>query len=178
MLDTWVSISQVVVLILTFLSVSVGVFELWKHFEWNKAHLTYELGKVWSEQTLPWRNIIEKEFDSYLSTTTPANVNSCEEFVKAVKGDELHDLKMAVINLLNYFEDIAMLYLNDMLDKRMVDDTLKNAIMRYYEKLLPLKECIDRLAGYKSWKLLDNLIEHWKKEDRREPSKRFLGWSK
>jgi len=82
---------------------------------------------------------------------------------------------MAVINLLNYFEDIAMLYLNDMLDKEMVDDTLKNAIMRYYDKLLPLKDCIDKHAGYKSWKLLDSLIEYWRREDKKKMKKRFLG---
>ena len=154
----WVPMVQVALSFLTLLSLILGVYKLWKHYEWNKAHLTYELGKVWSEQTLPWRNIIEKKFGSYLSTTTPATVDSCEEFVKAVEGDELHELKMAVINLLNYFEDIAMLYLNDMLDKEMVDDTLKNAIMRYYDKLLPLKDCIDKHAGYKSWKLILEII--------------------
>ena len=150
-----------------------GVYKLYKIFEWNKAKLTYELGKTWSEQTLPWRGIIEKQFGSYLSTTTPAKVESCEEFVKATEGSELYDLKIAVINLLNYFEDIAMLYLNDMLDKKMVDDTLKNAIRRYYDKLAPLKECIDRHAGYKSWKLLDELIDYWNNQEKEKPRRRF-----
>jgi len=159
---------------LTFVPFTFGVYKLYKMFEWNKARLTYELGKVWSEQTLPWRSVIERHFGSYLSTTNPAKVESCEEFVKATDKDgELYELKIAVINLLNYFEDIAMLYLNDMLDKKMVDDTLKNAIRKYYVKLAPLKDCIDRHAGYKSWKLLDELMDYWDKEESGEPKKRF-----
>ena len=42
-------------------------------------------------------------------------------------------IKTAVISLMNYFEDIAVLYVSGMADKAIINATLRRPITRYYE---------------------------------------------
>ena len=95
----------------------------------------------------------------------PIEAPNCDLIAKAKKGEEYFAIKIAVICLMNYFEDIAVLYSANMVDRNIIDRTLRRPVMRYYEKIIPLAKCFDDVAGYPSWKPLDDLIAKWKSED-------------
>ena len=143
----------------------IGVLQLKKHFAWEKAMLASNLGNIWTEKTLVHRKVIEKKYGSYLVNVKPIDPPDCENFVNCAEGHEMHHIKIAVVSLMNYFEDIAVLYVSGMADKAIIDATLRKPIMRYYEKIKPLAGCVDKVAGYPSWKPLDDLIAVWKRED-------------
>ena len=155
----------------------MAVLQLKKNYEWEKAMLAVELNKIWSEKTLPHRNIIEKKYGPYISNLKPIAPPDCEEFVNSVEGSPLFPIKLAVIALMNYFEDIAVLYTSGMADKGIVDATLRRPMTRYYEKIKPLSGCIDKVAGSPAWKPLDDLMAIWKLQDSQKElglkSKRF-----
>lgn len=142
----------------------IGVIQLKKRFDWEKGMLASQLGNMWSEKTLEHRQIIEQKYGPYLVKSEPISPPDAAEFVGATEG-ELYQVKIAVISLLNYFEDIAVLYLSGMADRLIIDETIRRPMMRYYDKVRPLAKCIDHVAGYCSWKPLDDLVNLWKRED-------------
>ena len=147
-----------------------GVWQLKKRFDWDKAMLFYELGKVWNEKTLEHRRTIEKKYGSYFVNISPVEISDPMGFVNASEGDDLYPIKIAVISLMNHFELIADLYVYGMVDKHLVDASIRKPMSRYYTKIKPFAECIDKVAGYPSWKPLDDLIEVWEKEDKEKSS--------
>ena len=130
--------------------------------------LASQLGNVWTEKTLEHRKVIEEEYGTYFVASKPIQPPPCEDLVNAKVGDELFAMKMAVISLMNYFEDIAVLYTCGMADKYIIDATLRTPLMRFYDKIKPLAQCIDNVAGYPSWKPLDDLVEQWKHKEARK----------
>lgn len=143
----------------------IGVYSLKKRFSWDKAMLAYELGRVWTEKTLVHRKVIEKKYGMYFVASRPIVPPQCEIFANANEGDELFEAKIAVVSLMNYLEDIAVLYTSGMADKRIIDSTLRRPVLRYYDKIRPLAKCIDDIAGYPSWHPLDDLVTRWKQEE-------------
>ncbi len=168
-MTTWQMVLAIAGLAITAFGVVIplilGVIQLRKNYEWEKAMLATDLNKLWSEKTLPHRNIIEKKYGAYISNVKPIDPPDCEDFVGAVEGGEFFELKISVISLMNYFEDIAVLYTSGMADRSIVDATLRKPMTRYYDKIKPLSGCIDKVAGYPSWKPLDELITAWKQQD-------------
>ena len=143
----------------------LGVIQLRKNYEWKKAMLAAELNRLWSEKTLIHRNIIEKQYGAYIHNVKTIDLPDCEDFANAVEGDDLFCIKMAVISLMNYFEDIAVLYSSGMADRSMVEATLRKPMTRFYDKIKPLANCIEKVAEYPCWKPLDDLIAMWKQQD-------------
>jgi hypothetical protein len=72
---------------------------------------------------------------------------------------------------MNYFEDVAVLYQTGMADRNIIDNSLRRPLTRYYHKIKPLADCIDKVAGYQSWKPLDDLITTWEKDDKKRAHK-------
>lgn len=130
--------------------------------------LSYELGRIWTEKTLQHRKIIEEKYGTYFVSSKPIDPPECELFVHAKEGDPHHHVKIAVIALMNYLEDIAVLYASGMADKHIIDITLRKPVIGYYDKILPLSQCIDKVAGYPSWKPLDDIVALWKEDDKKQ----------
>ena len=154
---------------ITFFGIAIpllfGVYQLKKRFDWDKAMLSYELGKIWTENTFQHRKVIEKVYGTYFLASKPINSPEPELFANASEGEEFYEIKIAVISLMNYLEDIAILYSSGMADKHIIDTTLRQPVLSYYNKIKPLSSCIDNVAGYPSWKPLDDLIKLWNQED-------------
>lgn len=144
----------------------LGVWKLVKMFNWQKAMISYELMKEWTDKTIAHRDIIEQEYGAYMAQEKQAELKwDCKEFVDAVKGDDLYGLKVAVVSLMNYFETIAVVYLRGTADRELIDITLKNSVLRYHHKIKKLADCINKVAGYNSWEPVDRMIKIWKKQD-------------
>jgi hypothetical protein len=149
----------------------VGIYQRHKRLAWDKAMLSYELQKAWTEKTSPHRAVIEKKYGSYLQNVQPVSIKNVEGFARATQGDNLYPLRDAVVSLLNYFEDIAVLYSSGMVDKKMVDLTIKDPIISYYEKIKPLADCIEKVSGKKHWQPLENQIYEWNFEKKKSVPK-------
>jgi hypothetical protein len=152
-----------------------GVWKLVKMLDWEKSSVSFELTKEWTDKTLSHREVIEKRFGTYLSKAEQADVpgGDCDGFVNATREKDLYPLKIAVISLMNYFETVAVVYLNGTADTELIDRTLKKPVLRYYHKIKKLADCIDNVAGYKSWEPVDQVIDIWNKQDKKTIKKRF-----
>lgn len=152
-----------------------GVWKLVKLLDWEKASVSFELTKEWTDKTLRHREVIEERFGTYLSKAEQADVpeGDCEGFVNATPEKELYPLKIGVISLMNYFETIAVAYLNGTADTGLIDTTLKKPVLRYYHKIKKLADCIDNVAGYKSWEPVDQVIAIWTEQDEKKIPRKF-----
>ena len=169
-------IGILIALIGILVTLAFGSWKLVKMFDWQKGMVSHELAKGWTDKTLKHKEVIEKKFGSYLSKVEQATVPNCEKFVNAVSGDELYNLKIAVISLMNYFEIIAVVYLNGMADTKVIDTTFKNAVLRYYHKIEKLADCLNRVAGYNSWEPVNQMIEIWNKQEQDEKKVKNKKW--
>jgi hypothetical protein len=70
--------------------------------------------------------------------------------------------------LLNHFESIASAYLNSVGDKRMIEQSFRGVLTRFYDILLNFIAEVERHRGYGPdygpWKPYTALVQDWKHE--------------
>jgi len=144
----------------------VSIYQSKKRYKWDKAIMAYKIGEIWTTETKDHRKVIEKNYGSYLIPYKEMVVPTAEDYEGAKPGTELYDINLAVSSLMNYFENVAVLYMQGVVDKKIIDNTMKKAIIQYHEKIKPLALLSEKVAGYPLWASLDELIEKWANEEK------------
>jgi hypothetical protein len=159
----------------TALGLIVAVWTLRANHEWNRRNYTVGLITAWNEKTSSHRKVIERLRPGLIDLNTKGAVT------ELTKGDAMAiytsqidtpewELRFHFIELLNHFEAVAVAYRNRVGDSRMIDQSLRSALLRWHDILEHFMEVVSQHRGYEPWEPYTAVVAYWK----RRPLKRRL----
>lgn len=168
---------KILIQILGFGASAIGLFLAYKtlkaNHEWNRRQFAAQLLEKWSSQSVIHRKAIEKHYpglydhqkDDALKVLIP---EQCEEIYKSTSSnEELWNLRFHLIELLNYFEYIAVSYNNNVGDREMIEKSFKCTLIKWNHLLTHFVATVKNHRKYNPWQpftALANFWEHGKPE--------------
>lgn len=159
---------QLVVLILTFIGVLAVFYTLRADHEWRRRQYTLDIISQWNANTIEHINAIEERFPNIRNElTSEVTAFDALEIYKARGTDAKNTgLRSHMIKLLNYFEYIALAYVNGIADKEIVDRSLKHSMMVWFGKLDNFVDAVEETDGKNPWEPLVALMQIWGMSDK------------
>ena len=141
-------------------------------YRWRQQNLSIEILKEWNENTSQVRDRVESFFrvhfgeperGHYIKGMTEdfaTRLYHCRHDANASEYS-LREVRADVIRLLNYFEYISSAYEQAVLDRVIIDESLKAPIMIWYSDLSAFVDFITEWSGFHVWPPLQRLIYEW-----------------
>ena len=160
------------ILILCVIPICVLLFaiqiELKKAREREQKQFTAQLIIHWMSQTSMDRWKMVKRIPNPYDINNYSSAISMERIRQIfLCEDELSDdimLRHSIVEMLNFFEYISVLYLNGIADKKIIDRSMKNPMIRWHEALEEFIKLSIKYNRYNPWEPFSRLIENWKSE--------------
>jgi Domain of unknown function (DUF4760) len=158
----------VISLIFTGSALVFAIFSLRANHEWNRRNLACQLVAGWNDKTSAHRRAIElirprlvdidkKSQEIVEITKTDANL-----IYTSKTGTPDWELRFHFIELLNYFEVIALAYRSRVADQKIIEEALKNVLTRWYDLLINYMQVAKEHRGYEPWEPFANVVQYWK----------------
>lgn len=152
--------------IITAISVLVAVWTLRANHDWNRRNYTAALIGQWNDETSVHRKAIEKLRPGLIDLDSKGEVvEICEKDARAIYSSKVDtpewELRFHFIELLNYFETITAAYRNRVGDPQMIEESLRNVLVRWRKILRHFMEVVEKERGYKPWEPFTTVVDFW-----------------
>jgi hypothetical protein len=137
--------------------------------DWRRRQYALAIVSEWNDKLIPNIRIVETKFPSIReNNNAPINVEVARELYMTNANKAEYELNFAVraaiISILNYFEYIALAYTNGVADRKIIDQSLRASMMKWYEKLKDFENGVAIESGVNPWLPLHNLMISWEAE--------------
>ncbi|MGO9085917.1 MAG: DUF4760 domain-containing protein [Candidatus Sulfotelmatobacter sp.] len=152
--------------LITAFSVFVAIWTLKANHDWNRRNYTAGLIGEWNDETSIHRKAIEKLRSGLIDLDTRGDViEISEKDARAIYASKVDtpdwELRFHFIELLNYFEVIAAAYRNRVGDPQMIEESLRNVLVRWRKILRHFMEVVEKERGYKPWEPFTTVVDFW-----------------
>jgi len=132
----------------------------------SKRAFAVKLLLKWNNNTLVHRRAIEKAFPGLLDHKhgdyTQLTKKHATEIYNATNNEsELFELRFHIIELLNFFEAVAMAYENSVADQEILETSFKGTLNNYYIALHDFLAIVEDCRQYQPWKPYITLVRRW-----------------
>jgi hypothetical protein len=168
---------KIVIQILGFGATSVGLFLAYRslkanynslraNHDWNRRQYATQIIEKWSSQSLSHRKAIEKEHPGLYDQKRPCDLKVIDsKFAKQIyeckPTDANWEIRFHILELLNFFEYVSVAYINKVADNKMIENSLKNVLLKWYRILYFFIEYVKYNRGYDPWKPYCDLMKVW-----------------
>lgn len=144
---------------------SVAIEEL----EWRKAQSASEIVREWDQRVGKHREELERLTGIYWTpepVPVPATAQTDRSFGDSLPNDKHYELKKTVLEVMNYMEIVASLYLKSMIDEEFIDALLKPPMIKLYKRCELLADAISKsyakgTSPADAWPVLTDLMVKW-----------------
>lgn len=152
--------------LITAMSVLVAAWALRANHDWNRRNYTAGLIGQWNDETSTHRKAIEKLRAGLIDLDTRgAVVEISEADARAIYSSKAEtpdwELRFHFIELLNYFETITAAYRNRVGDPQMIEESLRNVLVRWRKILRHFIEVVEKERGYRAWEPFTTVVDFW-----------------
>jgi len=136
----------------------------------SKRALGVNLILQWNASTLSHRRAIEKTFPGLIDRQDGKIVEltkqQAQEIYTAQPGSDHFELRFHLIELLNFFEAVAVAYQHGVADQVLIDQCFKGTLLNYHGALHNFMKAVEKSRGYNAWAPYENLINNWNANDK------------
>jgi len=167
--------------VITAIGVFLAFFTLRANHDWNRRERAIAMAEKWNTQTLVHRKAIERaipglyDINKKSVTVVELSVNRATQIYLANPEDEDQfsdwELRFHFIELLNYFEDVALSYLHQVGDQHILDEAISRPLLRWYAILSPFMKVVKEHRGYDAWEAFSSIVKIWDQPERRSRKK-------
>lgn len=136
--------------------------------DWNRRRSAADLLGRWNEHTLQHRKVIEAWKPGIIDYTQDARARpiiaplEASEVYRANPSQQLWNIRFAIIELLNFFEEIASSVQHHVADEQIIKGSISIPMKRYYEALLPYVRVVTHEESNSNpWTPLSQQLETW-----------------
>lgn len=121
----------------------------------------------WNEKTLEHREAIDASFPGLLNrrnggSTQQITKEIAAKIYHAEQGDPEFRLRFHILELLNFFEAIAVASRNNIADRGMIETSFRGTLENYNDAFRDFVAYVKECRGYNPWEPFDDLIREWK----------------
>jgi hypothetical protein len=165
--------------LLTAVGLFFTVWALRANHDWNRRNFSATLVVPWNDKTSARRKAIEflrlglVDLDKSGDVVELTKKDATAIYVsKPANGGSEWELRFHFIELLNYFESIAVAYTNAVGDQSIIEDSVRNPLIGWHDILQNFIQVVAEHRGYQPWEPYTALVAHWKRKPfkRRRPT--------
>ena len=169
MLGSFLDVLRDIGPLLTACGLFVAIWTLRANHAWNRRNYTAGLVVHWNDRTSVHRKAIEKLRSGLVDLDTKGEVTELTKrdatAIYSSKPDTPDwELRFHFIELLNHFEAIAVAYRNRVGDPQMIEESLRNVLVRWHDILLHFMDVVKAHRGYEPWEPYITVVAHWKRK--------------
>ena len=174
-------LGTIATIIAVLIAVLIAVWTLKANHNWNRRRYTLGLLEDWNIQTAKHRKTIERlmpgliDINNTTSQVVELSVQRATDIYLCTPDNEVNkgdwELRFSLIELFNYFEIISTAWYANIGDRDMIDDSFKDALLKYHGALKCYIEVVNKNVDYRPWKPYADLVAHWQQS-------KSKGWRK
>lgn len=135
-------------------------------YSWRRQNLGIDVLREWNTHTIEYRdNIVDWSLGKYGEPPPehyihPITPQLAQEIYHGREPDE-RKLRREITSLLNYFEYIGSAYLREAVDRTIIDESLRNAMKKWYRDLSGYMDYVDEHNHNDTWPPFREVVKLW-----------------
>ena len=157
--------------VITAVGLILTFWTLKSNHDWNRRHYATNLIVEWNNKTFSHRKAIEMirpglvDLDKKGDAVEITKKDAISIYTSVPNEKEnLWELRFHFIELLNHFEAISVAYRNRVGDQRIIEESVRNALIRWHDILTNFIQVVNDHRGYDAWEPFTTLVNYWKRK--------------
>ncbi len=135
-------------------------------YSWRRQNLGIDVLREWNSHTMDYRdNIVDWSLQEYGEPPEqhyirPITPELAREIYHS-RDSKISKVRREITSLLNYFEYISSAYLKEAVDRRIIDESLQNAMKKWHRDLICYMDYVDMHNKADTWPPFRQIIAFW-----------------
>ena len=160
----------------------IGAFYVYRTMkadhDWRRRQYALDLSKEWNPNTAHhWREIENifphlRDVDKTSGEITELTKTQAKElYTCSAEDNGKWTVRFHLIELINYYDHLAMAYTNNVGDQQIMEDAFKAPMIKAHDILKNFIEVVETCEGYLPWGPYIQVVEEWKSVDKQHRAK-------